>query len=147
MPLCGKKSHPYLQMWGVSRNQSLNSIHPGGVNICEHLELLGETESEKRVKRTSLKDGRFRATCLSMSHLQCDIRVWPGPLWATVSLSNSMRTNPETPKDVYWEGSSKLAGNLHIAQSCLKEYDVCTYVLTVRKQSVNPFAENPVFFF
>ena len=103
----------------VSGNQSLSSIHPGGVNICEHLELLGETDREERVKRPSHTDGRFRATCLSMSHLQCDIRVWPGPLWTSVSLSNSMRTNPELqsiyavkarsscpPKDVCCEGSS-----------------------------------------
>ena len=51
-----------------------------GVNICEHLELLGETDSKERVKRTSLKDGRFRAACLSLSHLQCDRRVWTGLL-------------------------------------------------------------------
>ena len=42
--------------------------------------LLGETDREERVKRPSHTDGRFRATCLSMAHLQCDIRVWPGPL-------------------------------------------------------------------
>ena len=58
----------------------MNSIYPGGVNICEHLELLGETDREERVKRPSHTDGRFRATCLSMSHFQCDIRVWPGLL-------------------------------------------------------------------
>ena len=79
----------------VSDNQSLRGIHPGGVNICEHQELLGETDSEERVKSPSHTDGLFRATCLSMAHLQCDIRVWPGPLGASVSLSNSMRTNPE----------------------------------------------------
>ena len=73
----------------------MNSIYPGGVNICEHLELLGETDREERVKSPSHTDGLFRATCLSMSHLQCDIRVWPGPLLTSVSLSNSMRTNPE----------------------------------------------------
>ena len=58
----------------------MNSIYPGGVHICEHLELLGETDREERVKSPSHTDGLFRATCLSMSHLQCDIRVWPGPL-------------------------------------------------------------------
>ena len=51
-----------------------------GVNICEHLELLGETDSKERGKRPAHTDWRFRATCLSMSHFQCDIRVWPGPL-------------------------------------------------------------------
>ena len=101
-----------------SGSQSMNSIYPGGVNICEHLELLGETDREERVKSPSHTDGLFRATCLSMSHLQCDIRVWPGPLWTSVSLSNSMRTNPELqriyavkarspcpPKDVCCQGS------------------------------------------
>ena len=78
-----------------SENQSLNSIHPGGVNICEHLELLGETDREERVKSPSHTDGLFRATCLSMSHLQCDIRVWPDLIFASVSLSISMRANPE----------------------------------------------------
>jgi hypothetical protein len=73
---------PYLLplIYRGSEIQGLNSIYPGGVNICEHLELLGETDREERVKRPSHTDGRFRATCLSMSHLQCDIRVWPGPL-------------------------------------------------------------------
>ena len=45
-----------------SRRQSDRGIHPGGVNICEHLELLGEDECKERVNRPSHTDGRFRAT-------------------------------------------------------------------------------------
>ena len=42
--------------------QGLNGIHPGGVNICEHLEVLGEACREERVKCTALTAGHFRVT-------------------------------------------------------------------------------------
>ena len=101
-------THPSLQ--GEWKSEPERHI-ACGVNICEHLELLGETDSKERGKRPAHTDGRFRATCLSMSHLQCDIRVWPGPLCASVSLSNSMRTNPETPQAVCREGSFLTSAN------------------------------------
>ena len=42
--------------------QGLSGIYPGGVNICEQLVLLGETDSKERVKSPSHTDGLFRAT-------------------------------------------------------------------------------------
>ena len=46
----------------VSGSQGLSGICPGGVNICEHLVLLGETDSKERVNSPSHTDGLFRAT-------------------------------------------------------------------------------------
>ena len=58
-------------------------------------EILGESNANSKQNARLTQTGVLGPFCLSMSHLQCDIRVWPGLIFASVSLSISMRTNPE----------------------------------------------------